>query len=254
MRAHSAFGRNAGLTTEQIRALRRLDLDKFEPREYAALNWVRHFLTCRDGVPPEVEEAFAGAFTPKEVLYIKTSLKGMFCVNLFLSTVLRGEMGSRVASWLEKSLGDAKLRKERILRGKPGPDAAVPSDGFPEEVRYHREHMWAREDGTIGLTFYAQDQLGEIVLVEFRETGTEVRTGEICGTVESIKSESELYSPVSGVIAEVNAAVLEAPELINGDPYGAGWIARVELCQGDGLASLLCNREYRDLVCGTDGV
>jgi glycine cleavage system H protein len=191
-------------------------------------------------------------FTPRERVYIKASLKSMFCVNLFLSTVLQGEMGSKVVSWLEKSLGDARIRKERLLQGKAGPEPALLMDNLPEDVRYHKEHMWARDDGTIGLSFYAQDQLGEIVFVEVPEVGAEIKAGEAFGTIESIKSVSDLYAPVTGIIKEVNAAVLDASELINEDPYGTGWIARIELSQAEGLASLLSAREYNDLVCGVE--
>lgn|GEM_PF-10481 len=227
-----------------------MDLEKLESREYAALNWVRHFLTCRDGVPYEIEEAFETTFTTREQLYIKASLKSMFCVNLFLSTVLQGEMGSRVVSWLEKSLGDAKLRKERLLQGKAGSEPASLMDNLPEDISYHAGHMWVRQDGTIGLTYYAQDQLGEIVFVEVSEAGAEIRAGEAFGTIESIKSVSELYAPVSGIIEEINLEALEAPELINQAPYGAGWIARVELSEVGQPAALLSAREYHDLICG----
>ncbi len=227
-----------------------MDLEKFESREYAALNWVRHFLTCRDGVPYEIEEAFETTFTAREQLYIKASLKSMFCVNLFLSTLLQGEVGSRVVSWLEKSLGDAKLRKERLLQGKVGSEQASLRDNLPEDISYHAAHMWVRQDGTIGLTYYAQDQLGEIVFVEVSEAGAEIRTGEAFGTIESIKSVSELCAPVTGIIEEINLEALEAPELINQAPYGAGWIARIAFSQADGMAALLSARKYHDLICG----
>jgi glycine cleavage system H protein len=188
-------------------------------------------------------------FTPRERVYIKASLKSMFCVNLFLSTILQGEMGSKVVSWLEKSLGDARIRKERLLQGK---EPALLMDNLPDDIRYHKEHMWAREDGTMGLSFYAQDQLGEIVFIEVPDAGAEIRAGEVFGTIESMKSVSQLYAPVTGVIKEVNTAVSEAPELINEAPYGEGWIARVEFSDAGELATLLSAREYNDLVCGME--
>ncbi len=201
-------------------------------------------------MPSEIEEAFATTFTTREQLYIKASLKSMFCVNLFLSTILQGEMGSRMVSWLEKSLGDAKLRKERLLQGKAGSEQASLMDNLPEDIGYHAGHMWVRQDGTIGLTYYAQDQMGEIVFVEVSEAGAEIKAGEAFGTIESIKSVSELYAPVTGIIEEINSEALEAPELINQAPYRAGWIARIAFSQTDGMAALLSAREYHDLICG----
>lgn len=84
--AHSAFGRNAGLSRDQVRDLARLDPDKFDSREYVALNWVRHLLTSPEGVPVEVEEEFTATFTPRERRHIQASMKGMFCTNLSVNT------------------------------------------------------------------------------------------------------------------------------------------------------------------------
>ena len=126
--AHSAFGRNAGLTQEQVRNLRRLDLEKFEHREYIALNWVRHFLTCPDGVPVDVEEEFITTFTPGEQLYIKTSMKGMFFFNLLFSTMAQGKTGSRVASWIVEPMLYIGDQRQRVSREKASP-AQVSSDG-----------------------------------------------------------------------------------------------------------------------------
>jgi len=253
MAAHSAFGRNAGLTGQQIRNLRRLDLEEFERREYTALNWVRCFLTCPDGVPIGVEEDFAATFTSREQLYIKTSMKGMFFFNLLFSTMSRGEAGTKVVSWIVKPLLYVADHRQKSLQGKTSTKPVSRMDNFPEDLKYHKEHMWVRSDGTngtIGISFYAQDQLGEIVFIEVPEAGADVEAGEAFGEIESCKSVSDLYAPVSGTIKEVNIEALDAPEEINQDPYGSGWIARIEFADTSELAGLLTAAEYRELVRG----
>ena len=102
-------------------------------------------------------------------------------------------------------------------------------DNFPEDLKYHKEHMWVRSDGTIWITFYAQDQLGEIVFIETPEPGADVEAGEAFGEIESRKSVSDLYAPISGSIKEVNPEVEDAPETINEDPYGKGWVALIDI-------------------------
>ncbi|MBS7652181.1 MAG: glycine cleavage system protein GcvH [Candidatus Bathyarchaeia archaeon] len=102
---------------------------------------------------------------------------------------------------------------------------------FPRELRYSKEHEWVKvlDDGTalIGISDYAQDQLHELVYVELPRVGREVKQMEAIGTVESVKAVSDVYSPISGVILEVNNELPNSPELINQDPYGKGWIAKV---------------------------
>lgn len=244
MRAHSAFGRNAGLSGERIRSLRRLDFDGCERRESAALNWVRCFLTDASGVPREVEEEFVKTFAPEEQNYIKASMKGMFCVNLFLSTVLQGNRGRRLAARIEKSMRDQAGKKQTR-----GPAAADPGC-FPGDLRYHREHTWVGDDGRIGLTHYAQDQMGEIVFIEVSPPGAAITAGEPFGEVESNKSVSKICAPVSGVIDEVNPRVLEGPELINVDPYGSGWIAKVNVAGVADAQELFSAEDYRLLLEG----
>ena len=101
----------------------------------------------------------------------------------------------------------------------------------PEELSYTKEHEWARTEGgrvVVGITDYAQDQLGDVVFVGLPEVGAEVAAGEPCGEVESTKSVSDIYSPVGGKVTERNAELEKNPELINSDPYGQGWLFAVE--------------------------
>ncbi len=126
-------------------------------------------------------------------------------------------------------------------------------DNFPEDLKYHKEHMWVRSDGTIGITFYAQDQLGEIVFIETPEPGADVEAGEAFGEIESRKSVSDLYAPISGSIKEVNPEVEDAPETINEDPYGKGWVALIDMTDAGEMDSLLSAAEYKELVAGEEG-
>lgn len=103
---------------------------------------------------------------------------------------------------------------------------------YPEDLKYDREHEWVRVSGdiaTIGISDFAQDQLGEVVYVDLPSVGGAVAAGDSLGEIESVKSVSELFSPVSGEIVEVNSALDDAPETVNGDAYGAGWIMKVKL-------------------------
>jgi glycine cleavage system H protein len=112
----------------------------------------------------------------------------------------------------------------------------------PADRRYSREHEWVRVEGdraTIGITDYAQNQLGDVVFLELPEVGRALKTGEVFGTVESVKAVSELYAPVSGEVVEVNAALARNPEKINGDPYGEGWMVTLRLHDVTAVASLL---------------
>ena len=110
---------------------------------------------------------------------------------------------------------------------------------YPDDLKYHSEHAWARIEGdtaTIGITYFAQDQLGEIVFLELPAGGTALAVGKPYAEIESVKSVSDVYSPVNGTITEVNSEVVEAPEIINEDPYVAGWMAKVKMSDsGDGL-------------------
>ena len=124
---------------------------------------------------------------------------------------------------------------------------------IPDDLRYSDEHEWVRADGNrarVGITDYAQDALGDIVYVDLPVVGTEVVVGGKLGEVESTKSVSEIYAPVAGTITAVNEALPAAPERINEDPYGEGWICEVELAEGAGLDSLLDPAAYGDLTAG----
>jgi glycine cleavage system H protein len=123
----------------------------------------------------------------------------------------------------------------------------------PDELRYSSDHEWVRiEDGRarIGITDYAQDALGDVVFVQVPEVGATAEVGASVGEVESTKSVSEIYAPITGTVVEVNAELETSPELINSDPYGAGWIAVVELTDPSAAESLMDAEAYRQLTEG----
>jgi glycine cleavage system H protein len=120
---------------------------------------------------------------------------------------------------------------------------------YPSDLRYHEEHDWARIDGdtaTFGVTWYAQDQLGEVVFFDPPEVGKNVRRGEPYAEVESVKAVSDVIAPLSGEIVEVNDALSSAPEAINDDPYEGGWMVRVRLSDPSELDSLLDADAYQE--------
>jgi glycine cleavage system H protein len=122
---------------------------------------------------------------------------------------------------------------------------------YPDDLRYHPEHDWARIEGdeaTFGITWYAQDALGEVVFFEPPEVGTEVQKDSAYAEVESVKAVSDVYAPLSGEIVAVNEAASERPELINEDPYGEGWLARVRLSDPSEVDGLLSAADYRELL------
>ena len=124
---------------------------------------------------------------------------------------------------------------------------------IPLDLRYSTDHEWARvEEGRvrIGITDYAQDALGDVVFVEVPEVGTKVERGASFSEVESTKSVSEIYAPVSGVIAEINADLADSPERLNDDPYGEGWICIIEPTDPAQLDELLDAEGYRALIEG----
>jgi glycine cleavage system H protein len=123
---------------------------------------------------------------------------------------------------------------------------------YPEDLRYTSEHEWvAVEEGNrvrVGITDFAQDALGDVVYVDIPEEGTEVRAGEAFGEVESTKSVSDIYSPVSGRIVQRNATLGESPEQVNQDPYGEGWMVLIEATEPKELEDLMDARAYRRMV------
>jgi glycine cleavage system H protein len=124
-------------------------------------------------------------------------------------------------------------------------------ESYPDDLKYHAEHDWARIDGstaTLGITWYAQDALGEIVHLEAPEPGSSVAAGESYGEVESVKAVSDLIAPLSGEILEVNPALADAPETINEDPYGDGWLIKINLGDPSEVAGLLDVGAYRKLL------
>jgi glycine cleavage system H protein len=124
---------------------------------------------------------------------------------------------------------------------------------FPDDLRYSTDHEWIRvEDGKVrvGITDYAQDALGDVVFVDLPEVGAVVEAAASISEVESTKSVSDIYAPVSGTIAEVNADLGDAPERLNEDPYGEGWICVIELNDPAQLDSLLTAADYRQLIEG----
>jgi glycine cleavage system H protein len=121
----------------------------------------------------------------------------------------------------------------------------------PNELRYSREHEWVRVDGPrarIGITDFAQESLGDVVFVQLPDVGLEIVAGASAAEIESTKSVSDVYVPISGVVRAVNDALVEAPELMNQDPYGAGWILEVTMADATELDGLIDAAAYRDLV------
>ena len=126
-------------------------------------------------------------------------------------------------------------------------------ESYPTELRYHPEHDWARvngEEAILGITWYAQDSLGEIVHFEPPNVGDSVARDESYGEVESVKAVSDLISPLSGEVVEVNAAVVDAPETVNDDPYGKGWLVRIRLGDAAEVDVLLDAAAYEALLAG----
>ena len=124
-------------------------------------------------------------------------------------------------------------------------------ESYPEDLRYHPEHDWARVDGeeaTFGITWFAQDALGEVVFFDPPEVGTEVSKDSPYAEVESVKAVSDVYAPLSGEVTAVNEALEDAPETINEDPYGEGWMVKVKLSNVGETEQLLDAEAYRKLL------
>ena len=125
------------------------------------------------------------------------------------------------------------------------------AESYPEDLKYHPEHDWARIDGdeaTFGITWYAQDALGEVVFYDPPEVGATVSADHAYSEVESVKAVSDVFAPLSGEVTEVNGDLAESPEKINQDPYGDGWLVRVRLSDREELDSLLDASAYKELL------
>jgi glycine cleavage system H protein len=125
------------------------------------------------------------------------------------------------------------------------------TETYPDELRYHPEHDWARIDGdeaTLGITWFAQDSLGELVHFEPPEAGSAIAKDASYGEVESVKAVSDLITPLSGEVIESNQKVVDAPETVNEDPYGEGWLVRIRLSDQGEAESLLDAASYRQLL------
>lgn len=122
---------------------------------------------------------------------------------------------------------------------------------YPEDVRYTREHEWARVEGglvTIGITSYATDQLGDVVFVELPAAGKKLEAGKPFGVVEAVKTVSDLYAPIEGEVAEVNGALADNPALVNQEPFGEGWMIRIKPARAEDVKQLLDATQYAQHV------
>ncbi len=122
---------------------------------------------------------------------------------------------------------------------------------IPSDLKYAESHEWCRAEGniaTVGISDYAQSELGDVVYAELVEPGTELKKGDAIGSLESVKSVSDIYAPVSGKVVEVNPALEDTPELINSDPYGDGWIMKIEMTDPSELESLMDSGKYRESI------
>jgi glycine cleavage system H protein len=126
---------------------------------------------------------------------------------------------------------------------------------YPEDLKYTKDHEWARPNGklvTVGITDYAQDHLGDVVYVELPKVGEQVKKGEPFGVVESTKAVSELFSPVTGKVVEVNDPLVDGPETINEDPYEEGWMIQVEVSEPKDLEDLMSAQAYEKFLAESE--
>lgn len=124
---------------------------------------------------------------------------------------------------------------------------------YPSDYRYTQEHEWVRLEGnlaTIGITDYAQHELGDVVYVDLPKVGAKLNAGESFGTVESVKAVSDIYAPVSGEVAEVNSALTETPEVINKDPHGKAWLIKLKLVNSSEVSKLMDAAAYEAFLAG----
>jgi len=122
---------------------------------------------------------------------------------------------------------------------------------IPDNLKYTENHEWALIEGdtaTIGITEYAQGELGDVVFIELPAVGTHVSKGDAIGTIEAVKTVADVYTPVSGEVVEINEALKDASELVNRDPYGAGWIAKVKISDASEINNLLTPEDYKKKI------
>ncbi|MGA2622731.1 MAG: glycine cleavage system protein GcvH [Bacteroidota bacterium] len=122
---------------------------------------------------------------------------------------------------------------------------------FPENLKYTKEHEWIRPEGAtglVGITDYAQGELGDVVFVELPAKGKQVKQGESLGTIEAVKAVSDIYAPVSGEVVEVNPALEKSPDLVNKQPYDKGWMVKISIKIPNELSNLLDAKHYRELI------
>jgi glycine cleavage system H protein len=122
---------------------------------------------------------------------------------------------------------------------------------YPEEFRYTKEHEWVKPEGgigTVGITDHAQNELGDIVYVDLPKVGTKLEKGKSLGSVESVKAVSDIYSPVSGEVTEVNELLTTAPEKLNADPHGGAWLVKVRMSAPEELQQLLTAQDYQSYI------
>ena len=122
---------------------------------------------------------------------------------------------------------------------------------LPEELKYTEEHEWIKVDGniaTIGITDFAQGELGDIVYIEIDSIGNELNVSEIFGTVEAVKTVSDLFMPIKGTVIEINSNIESTPEIVNEDPYDKGWIIKIEISENRDIENLLSADDYRKMI------
>ncbi len=122
---------------------------------------------------------------------------------------------------------------------------------FPEDLKYSKEHEWVRVSGniaTIGVSDYAQDQLGEVVFIELPDEGEEFEKDDAFGVIESVKSVNDIYAPITGRIMEMNDPVVDSPEIVNEDPYGEGWLVKIEISDLKELGEFMSAKDYEAYI------
>lgn len=123
---------------------------------------------------------------------------------------------------------------------------------YPEELKYTKEHEWLRDNGdgtaTVGITDFAQSELGDIVFVELEEAGETYDQDDVFGTIEAVKTVSDLYMPVSGEVIELNEDLADDPETVNDDPYGKGWLIKIKMSDASELDALLSSDAYQEII------